>query len=108
MRVSKYKNDIVGLFANSHTLNIQAIFEKLGKPDFSTVFRNVEQLCSEGILKKIVVDLKTVVYELASHAHGHFICTNCKKVSAIDIKIPKIKEGTPSDITLYGSCQKCK
>ncbi len=107
MKTSVYKQQIVDLLNEHHTLNIQSLCDYLHKPDFSTVFRNVEQLVNDGILKKIVIDTKCCVYELASHNHGHYICTNCKKIETIDVHDIPISSGSIKDITVSGICTSC-
>jgi Fe2+ or Zn2+ uptake regulation protein len=108
MKVSKYKHAILGLFDNHHTRSIQSIYEELNKPDFSTVYRNIKQLCDEGILKKVYLDAKTTHYELASHCHGHFFCKTCKKVEALQYSNIHTNQGIISDITVIGICTLCK
>ncbi len=87
MRTSQYKDLILAQFDTAHVLSITDIHKALPQADFSTIFRNIEQLYTAGVLKKIVVDVDTVVYErnIPGHAHDHFVCTDCGEVDAIHL-----------------------
>ena len=46
--------------------------------DFSTIYRNVNQLLEEKAIRKLVVGNKSIEYESAFDSHDHFICNDWK------------------------------
>lgn len=64
-------------------------FKLLGKIDLVTLYRNIEQLATLGIIKKIRIADNEAHYELSTSHHHHLICTNCGKI--VDIKNCAVK-----------------
>lgn len=98
------------------------IYELLKKrhPNISlaTVYRNLNQMASAGIIKRIEGLESSVHYDHNTHEHYHFICDKCKKVFDIDADIaPDIEDKTFAktgfailghEITFHGFCADCK
>ncbi len=111
MKVSVYKEKIITVLKKHHLLSIAEIEQKIGG-NFSTIFRNIEILKTEGLVKQIVKDKDTVLYEYSGggHAHDHFVCDDCGDVQAIhvDKKALHIKgKGKAMDVTVHGICDEC-
>lgn len=108
MRTNVYKEHILKLLEKSHLLTIAEIHKAIPDADYSTVFRNVEQLLADKKIKRVMIDNKSVAYESAHESHDHFICNDCGKVEEIHIPHNTIKNHKVEDITVRGNCGKCK
>lgn len=98
------------------------IYEILKKEDskisLATLYRNLNQLAENGIIKKIDGLESSSHYDHNTHAHYHFICDNCKKVFDVSCGIApdivkKIEDETgfivsSHDIIIHGICKNCK
>ncbi len=107
MRISIYKEKILALLRKKHLLTIAEIHKALPDADYSTVFRNVEQLLKDKEIKKVMIDNKSIAYESAHESHDHFICNDCGSVESIHIPHKAIQGHKIEDITVRGSCNKC-
>lgn len=107
MRTNIYKEKIIDLLKKTHLLTISQIHDALSEADYSTVFRNVEQLVLDKQIKKVLIDNKSCAYELVSDSHDHFICNGCGKIEAIHMPHNSIKGHRIEDIIVRGSCNKC-
>jgi Fe2+ or Zn2+ uptake regulation protein len=110
MRSSIYKDKVRSVLQGEHLLSLAHIQEKLGGVDFSTVFRNVEQLVAEGLVKKIVISKDTVLYEMVNqkHNHDHFVCNDCGVVESV--RAPKFElkgKAIVTDVLVRGTCGDC-
>jgi Fe2+ or Zn2+ uptake regulation protein len=107
MRTNIYKEHILKLLAKKHLLTIAEIHKAIPDADYSTVFRNIEQLLADKKIKRVMIDNKSVAYESAHESHDHFICNDCGKVEKIHIPHTAIKGRKVEDITVRGSCVCC-
>ncbi|MCD8508419.1 MAG: transcriptional repressor [Candidatus Pacebacteria bacterium] len=110
MKTSKYKQHILDVLGEHHLLSIKDIHAYMPDADFSTIFRNIEQLAKEGIVKKVTVSKDHVLYELAHHAHDHFVCDDCGDVQEVDARpyIPLPQHiGSIADVVMRGTCTAC-
>ncbi|MES2985575.1 MAG: transcriptional repressor [Patescibacteria group bacterium] len=112
MKVSVYKDKIIQVLKKNHLLSIADIHAKIPESNFSTIFRNIEILKTEGLVKQVVANKDTILYELiqAGHEHDHFICTDCGDVQSIQIdkKALHLKGKTKvTDTVVHGFCTKC-
>jgi len=108
MRESKYKSEILKFFEHKHTLSLKDIHQCFNDIDFSTIFRNIEKLVTDGELRKIIVGKDQIMYEKNNCCEGnHFICEVCNSVDAIEIGYVD-KQNTVHGISVYGVCKKCK
>ncbi len=107
MRTNVYKGQILKLLKKKHLLTIAEIHKAVPNADYSTVFRNVEQLLKGKQIKKIMVDNRSIAYEFSKDSHDHFICNDCGKVESIHLPRNSIKDRKIDDITIRGSCGNC-
>ncbi len=107
MSKNTYKEKILTLLNKNHLLSISEIHKNIPDADYSTIFRNVEQLVKEEKIKKIIIDKNTTNYEKLEHNHYHFICNNCEKIEEVKEKI-KLKNKEVVDVLIRGYCEKCK
>lgn len=107
MRTNIYKEKILSLLRKKHLLTIAEIHKAIPDADYSTVFRNVEQLLKDKEIKKVMIDNKSIAYESSKDSHDHFICNDCGTVESIHIPHNSIKGRKVDDITVRGSCNKC-
>ncbi len=108
MKTPSYKNKILSLLSKKHLLSVTEIQKEVGA-DFSTVFRNLESLVKEEILRKIVISKDIVMYEkLEGDNHDHFVCDDCGKVQSLEISHKNIKiKGLVKDVLVRGTCLSC-
>lgn len=107
MRTSVYKDRIVSLLREQHLLTIAQIHQAIPEADYSTIFRNVEQLLKLKKLRKLVIDGKSPAYELADSRHDHFICNDCGQVEEVTIALPSLHGRTVDEVTVRGTCKTC-
>jgi len=109
MRTNVYKEQILNLLQERHLLTISDIHKSIPNADYSTVFRNVEQLLKDKAIKRVLIDSKSVAYESSKESHDHFICNDCGKIESLHIQVPKkaLNSKSVSDITIRGSCEQC-
>lgn len=108
MRTNVYKEQIVQLLKKKHLLSIAEIHKNIPDADYSTIFRNVEQLLADKEIKRVVIDNKSVAYESSHESHDHFICNNCGKIEDIHVPRSLIRGRKIDDITVRGSCADCE
>lgn len=100
----------------------QEIFEKVKARNvsinFSTVYRNLELLCSLNVINKLNISNGVSHFELKhSEHHHHAVCLGCGEMQAIDLcpyseaNSNKLQEAgfTPVEhrFEIYGYCKKC-
>mgnify|MGYP002515565645 CR=1 FL=1 len=83
--------------------------------NLATIYRNLESLCDDNLLRKVSSNLDEDIYEdTTKELHDHFICLNCGKI--IDIKNKSCLDSFLDDsgnliksksITYYGICKDC-
>ncbi len=109
------------LNSNNHP-DAKEIYElvKLKIPNVSlgTVYRNLNTLAKEGLIRKIELDDGNDRFDKTLCQHNHLKCTTCGKVIDITPKLnsKKIKEIesktgfkiTDSSFNINGICEKCK
>lgn len=113
MRVNTYRSKILDVLQNAHLLSITDICKSIPQVDFSTVFRNLEQLCLQGKVKRILIDKDLILYELvnADNPHDHFFCTQCRTILSLTpqrIFLEKMPHTEISDVLVRGICEQCK
>jgi len=108
MRTNIYKEKIVRLLQRNHLLTIAEIHKAIPEANYSTVFRNIEQLLADEQIKKVIVDNKSVAYESSKDSHDHFICNDCGNIESICLPIKnELKNKVVTDITIRGICANC-
>lgn len=123
IKVTKQRSAILNVFAESvdETLNAGEVFARVlaefPQINFSTVYRNLELLTKQGILKKLDLNQGAKSYELAEDRHyHHLVCRLCGETKKIDfcpfkqIKKQTLGGFTPVDhkFEIYGYCKKCQ
>lgn len=112
MRTNIYKEKILQILSNNHLLSISDIREQIEKADHSTIYRNVEQMVYDGILRKIVLDKNTVLYESIGNngTHDHFLCIDCGDFESIQSTYALSTfsdRRVVHDVLVRGLCKKC-
>ncbi len=80
----------------------------------STVYRNLNEMASDNLIKRVEIPNGCDIYDFNNENHYHFYCEKCKNVSDIDveynIKYDQLNvEHTiiKHDILFRGICNKC-
>lgn len=94
-------------------MSIAEICKEIPSVDFSTVFRNLEQLCLQGEVRKIFLDKENILYEIMNvdNPHDHFFCVSCRKISSLPPLQKNLEEMPHSqilDVLVRGICKQCK
>lgn len=92
--------------------------EKNSGISLATLYRNLNQLAENGIIKKIDGLETSSHFDHNTHEHYHFICDKCKKVFDIPVEVaPDVARKTEKatgfevkgyDIAIHGICNECK
>lgn len=98
----------------------EEIFHEVAKrhPHISkgTVYRNLNSLTGEGLIKHIPIANASDRYDNIVHPHYHFKCFECERLFNIELKhdvefSSENKNGfnvEHYDLLFYGKCDKCK
>ena len=123
MRYSKQSEEVLNTVLNSNNHpDAKEIYElvKLKIPNVSlgTVYRNLNTLAKEGLIRKIELDDGNDRFDKTLCQHNHLKCTTCGKVIDIAPKLDQkeieeieSKTGfkiTDSSFNINGICEKCK
>lgn len=125
MKNTRQRQLLLELLQNAgRSLTAEEIFEDAGirsaRLALSTIYRNLEQLSSRGILTKTLFPDGLARYELTGeHVHHHYlVCTRCHKRQTFDECPLKrmqydLEKDTGFTITghnlmLYGLCKDCQ
>lgn len=91
-------------------------FATIGLP---TVYRNLEELSSGGVIVKVIHPDRKLYYFFCGNKehHHHFVCTSCRKVDDLNFcgmddierEVTKTLNGTVSShiMQVFGICGKC-
>lgn len=74
------------IYSAEKPISANDILEKLAKeglePNKTTVYRKLDLLKQEGLIREVMIDSTTAFYERTDmHHHHHVICLNCKKIA---------------------------
>lgn len=74
------------IYSAEKPLSATDILEKLSdqglNPNKTTVYRKLEVLKNEHLVREVMIDSSTTFYERRDmHHHHHLICINCKRVT---------------------------
>lgn len=93
------------------------------KPDnpqlsLATVYRNLNEFCERGLLRRVEVPNEPVRFDKHLHNHFHGVCERCKKIINIParkkkslqdcIGMVKEMEVTRYNLLIYGICEECR
>lgn len=120
---SKQREIILEAFQYLYHPTAEQIYDKVHEDNptisKSTVYRNLNVLLENKIIKKIKVLTGPDRFDYVGKEHYHIICNQCGKVFDFmyDFKQDELKEKIQSQtgvitnvdsITLYGICEECK
>ncbi len=117
MRFSKQREVVYKVLCATDTHpDAAAVFEEARKvlPSISlaTVYRNLDELCELGKVKRISVDGSAERFDAGMHAHAHFVCYRCHRV--LDAGVPSVDvdcvcgKAERAEVMLYGICNNCQ
>jgi len=96
----------------------EKVREKDDKISLATLYRNLNQLSENGMVKKIDGLETSSHFDHNTHTHYHFICTKCHRVFDVDADVaPDLIQKTENntgftiqshDIVFSGICKDCK
>lgn len=122
MRYSKQKEIVLKTVQEScNHPDAKDIYTKVKKkiPNISlgTVYRNLNNLSDEGLIKKVLLENGNDRYDKTLDNHNHIFCVSCEKISDVDVllknsEICKIESETGFKITnsnfnIKGICKDC-
>ena len=115
--VEKFINAVIPLSANDLIAEFQKQNLKVNK---TTIYRELDFLLSENIIKQIQFGEGQKRYELEDFKHHHhLICLNCRKVEDIELKVDLEKEEARflkqngfkvinHSLEFFGYCKDCR
>lgn len=113
-RHTKHKENILGLFLEHHILSAHAVRVLLPTVDTSTIYRNLRQFVSDGVLREVYAESGVVSYERADTRHDHFVCDSCNTIEEMGSCRNVIKDLVPSgariadgSVVVHGTCGAC-
>src|SRR5262252_9228119 len=94
---------------------VQRVRKVLPTVSHATVYRNLQELVREGVIRTLEVAGTAVQFELNSDDHHHFVCDRCGHVwdvylSSLDVRINRQRTGMDGfqvnrrDVQLHGVC----
>lgn len=124
LRVTEHRIAVLQAVSGAKTaLTVQAIFDNLREKymiDQATVYRNLNSLHEEGLLRRSDYNHGHAHYELEGGEPSHqIICSTCETIEKIDgvniddvvkkmiKKSTKFKKIATHSIEIYGYCKKC-
>ena len=124
-RITPIRSRIVEIFINSSTpisaIDLLEAFRILKlKVNKTTIYRELEFLLKENLIKEIEFREGKKRYELdTGHHHHHIVCLNCKKVEDVDLEVDLHQEEkliekktgfkiTSHSLEFFGYCKNCK
>lgn len=106
MRTAVYQNKIITHLTKEHLVSLADLAEALDA-DFSTLYRNMQSLEEQGVVRRVVLDSRRTMYEMATHKHDHFVCTQCDEIEVIKQTAVKLSGHEVEDVIVRGRCTKC-
>jgi Fur family transcriptional regulator, ferric uptake regulator len=86
----------------------------------STIYRTLELLVAEGLVRRTDLGADRIFYEPAhEHAHHHVVCRSCGAVAHVHDDVlgdlrPRVQAacgfelGADEEVTLFGLCKNCR
>lgn len=124
MKITKVRSAMIGILEKtSSPLSITEVLDKLSKkgldPNKTTIYREIEFLTKEGMVKEVDFGEGKKRYEGAGEHHHHIVCIKCKTVKDVHIetdldsfnaKVAKEAGYKPAGHSLefFGVCKKCQ
>ncbi len=122
MRYSKQRELVYNIIAGTdrHFI-VDEIYacakEEMPEIGIATVYRNVNQLCEAGQIKRIKGVDGVDHYDAIVKVHPHFLCRRCNRVYDLELPLKEILAATKRnseheiedvDISVIGICKECK
>lgn len=102
------------LCKQSKPVSVKDIEAAVPKANIVTLYRILDMLVVEEIVRELTHDPKEKFFELADpfhEHHHHYVCRRCGKVSDLQCKLtlPPLTDFVPEMhvVTVYGHCKKC-
>lgn len=116
MRFSKQREAVYAALCNTTTHPTAAqvylqVKEVIPNISLGTVYRNLDELCAQGKVRRVDVEGSAERYDAKMCRHAHFVCTSCGSV--IDCDLPTVEANCSvgrvlrAEVTLYGTCNEC-
>lgn len=98
---------------------VQRVREVLPTVSHATVYRNLQELVREGLIRMLEVAGTSVQFEVNPDDHHHFVCGKCGQVwdvylSNLDVRINRRRSELDGfqierrDVQLHGVCARCR
>jgi len=98
---------------------VQRVREALPTVSHATVYRNLQELVREGLIRTLEVAGTAVQFEVNPDDHHHFVCRRCGHVwdvylSSLDVRVNRRRtemngfQVDRSDVQLRGVCAGCR
>ncbi|MDE8347558.1 MAG: transcriptional repressor [Acidocella sp.] len=123
-RPAKWSDRVVAALAASqrHGLTLEELRCEIGHdgpaPEFSALYRAVEHLVGQGLVRRVALPGRPARHELAGHHHDHLLCTSCDRLVpvgclAAGLDLAGLEGATgfalsAHDIVLPGLCPDCR
>ena len=97
-RLTKVRKALLDLFSQQHRVftaeQLQEALQNVSlKPHMTTIYRELDFLLSEGLVREIQIPQRASAYEWNDDHHHHVVCTSCEQMETIeDAKIEKLLE----------------
>lgn len=92
-KITQKQQQIINVL-NQHdgALSAAEIHRQTDGVDLATVYRALDKLSEERVIKKLVLDGKKALYEYTDHAHHHAVCDHCDEVIHFHLDESKLQE----------------
>jgi Fe2+ or Zn2+ uptake regulation protein len=98
---------------------VQRVREVLPTVSHATVYRNLQELVREGLLRTLDVAGSALQFEVNPDDHHHFVCRKCGHIwdvylSSVDVRINRRRTDLGGfqvdrrDVQLHGLCATCR
>ena len=98
---------------------VRRVREVLPTVSHATVYRNLQELVREGLIRTLEVAGAAAQFEVNPDDHHHFVCRRCGRVwdvylSGLDVRINRRRSGLDGfqvdrrDVQLHGVCAGCR
>ena len=98
---------------------VQRVREVLPTVSHATVYRNLQELVREGLIRTLEVAGTAVQFEVNPDDHHHFVCRRCGNIwdvylSSLDVRINRRRTEMDGfqvdrrDVQLHGVCSSCR
>lgn len=98
---------------------VRQVREVLPTVSHATVYRNLQELVREGLIKTLDMAGAAAQFEVNPDEHHHFVCRRCGQVwdvylSSVDVKVNRRRTAIEGfridrrDVQLHGLCADCR